>query len=225
MSNTLSSTISPYGVVRLLICNEIELTDNWSFAQSKSVFDTLLSMGIDELLVIVDSVERKPIVVADIPQFGSISNLIRVPIILAEAGCANMNYAELGFRLKNDPNAKLYANIKFGENHGKGASLLGLVSCIDQRFSLSPLSNYFCQISDTSIQEEIVKRLFFRIPLVQAILMAARDGIINGYQLMSGLSASTQKRRGQCLRAVFRYLRDYKQTELNRRLDNIVWEC
>lgn len=225
MGKNISAIISPQGAARLLLCNEIDLTDSWSFSQSQSVLDALLSMSIEELLSIVDSTEPAYFDTANIPQFGSIESLIRVPSILIEAGCGKMNYAELGLRLKNDVTAKLDANIKFGENHGKGAALLGLVNCIDKRFSLSSLSNGFNQISDSAKQREIVLRLFFRIPLVQAILKSAKEGITNGYDYMIDLTESTKKRRGQCLRAIFRDLKELYNQDLDMRLINIIWTC
>ena len=104
MGKNISAIISPQGAARLLLCNEIDLSDNWSFSQSQSVLDALLSMSIEELLSIVDSTEPAYFDTANIPQFGSIESLIRVPSILIEAGCGKMNYAELGLRLKNDVN-------------------------------------------------------------------------------------------------------------------------
>lgn len=225
MGKNVFATISPHGAVRLLLCNEIDLTNSWSFSQSQSVLDSLLAMSIDELLAIVDSTEPDYFDTANIPQFGSIESLIRVPSIIVESGCGRMNYAELGLRLKNDVTAKLDANIKFGENHGKGASLLGLVNCIDRRFSLSSLSNGFNQIADSTKQRDVVLRLFFRIPLVQAILKSAKKGTTNGYDYMTGFTESTKKRRGQCLRAIFRDLKELNNKDLDTRLNNIIWVC
>lgn len=226
MGYSIPSYVTPHGVVRLLLCNEISLTNenNWSVLQAETVFNTLLSMKISEILSIVDSAKPDYLNTAMIPQFGSIENLIRVPFILASTGCSQLNYAELGLRLKNDINANLTANIKFGENHGKGAALLGLINCEGRRFLQSSLSLGFCQIGERTVQREVVLRLFFRIPLVQAILSAAKKGTINGYELMSELTQSTKKRRGQCLRAIFSDLNSIADAELSKRIQNITWE-
>ena len=158
----------------------------------------------------------------NIPQFGSIESVCRVPNILIDNGFECMNYAQMGFALKGDINASLEANTKFGENHGKAASILGIASCKNKRIYKSDFSLAFYNL-DPLDQYDLVTRLFFKIPIVQGLLKLSKEGEVNGYSLMDEMTDSTKKRRGQCLRAIFKHLKSFDNDSLNDRINNIVW--
>lgn len=224
MSYSVSASITPAAAARLIISGGIDLTVFWTPKATEKVFDELLNIPIEEILQIID--HNKYGSVADvkyIPQFGKSETLIRVPQYFGQTGCSLADYAQMGFFLKQDTNAKLDANIKFGENHGKGAALLGIVNCVDKRIVPSSLSNEFCLL-DSSTQRAVITRLFFRIPIVQIILKAAKDTQCNGFSSMSQLKESTRHRRSQCLRAIFKQLDAIPSDSLNKRLENIIWE-
>lgn len=224
MSYSISTAITPAAAARLIISGEIDLTGNWTQRGAKSVLHELLAIPFCELLQIVDHSQYGAIAEAKmIPQFSKIDTLIKVPYYFSNKGCPCADYAQLGFFLKRDPDAKLAANIKFGETYGKGASLLGIVNCIDQRFCPSVLSNAFCDL-DYQEQEAIICRLLFRVPIVQIILKAAANGETNGFTPMEQLKESTKHRRSQCLRNIFKLLDECGDSAVSSRINNIIWE-
>lgn len=224
MKYSINAAISPHAAAALMISDEIDLSSSWAASTSEIVLTQLLKLQISEILSIVDNQEHEESAdIKDIPQFGSIEMLIRVPYYFIQTGQSVVDYPQLGFFLKNDIDASLEANTKFGENHGKGAAILGLVNCKGTRFVPSSVTNSFCTRTEAQ-QAEIIKRLCFRIPIVQLIISNAKSGMVNGYYPMREYSESTRHRRGQCLRAIFKAMREYNNDELNYRLDNIIWE-
>ena len=222
MRFSVNSFITPQAAAKLLFTDEIDLCGSWSCEQATDVLNALLAMPIEQILNIIDETEDRLFDATTIPQFGKIDTLIKVPMQLSDTG-TQLNYAQLGFLLKKDMNASLEANTKFGENHGKGAALTGIVNCIDKRITTSALSSGFCAISDLKTQELIVVKLYFRIPIVQEILKHAARGQYNGFDAMTLIMENTKKRRSQCLRQIFKSMEIFQDDALNARLQNIVW--
>ena len=224
MPYSIPANITPRAAAKLIILNELDLTKSLTVAEARSVLDALLDLTIPEILDLIDSSDPGFLSTDEIPQFGSIASLIRVPqIVLQDSPFDGLTYAQLGFLLKNDVNAKLEANIKFGENHGKAASLLGLISMEKKRFKSSSLSAAFCGLAETSEKIKLIQILFFRIPIVQLTLKQAEGGRVNGYNNMTELTVSTKKRRGQCLRNIFREFSELNVDLLSQRINNIYW--
>lgn len=224
MKYSIEASITPMAAAKLLLSGDMELTRKWPTTTARAVLEDLLMLSIDEVLQIIDV--HKYGAVADIkyvPQFGKIDSLIAVPYYFTDSGQSSADYAQLGFYLKKDASAKLDANIKFGENHGKGAALLGIVNCIDKRIVPSSISTAFCSLSHDQ-QVEVIMRLLFRIPVVQIILHEAKDEQISGYAPLSQFKESTMHRRGQCLRAIFKTMGKYGHPNLNLRISNINWD-
>ncbi len=223
MKGSITVKTTPKGAARLLLLNDVCLTEAWTFDQASAILDALQQLKISEILCLIDGTPAdRYIGSADIPQFGSIEALIQVPELVYHSG--QLNYPQLGFALKKDMNAKLEANIKFGENHGKGATLLGLTDCVDGKFVSSALTNVFVNSFDYQSKQRIVEKLCFRIPLIQLLLRKAKDEVLNGYSFMGSLSVSTKKRRSQCIRRIFRSFSAYDDEQLTSRLHNIKWE-
>ena len=224
MSFTIPVEITPHAAARLVIQNSIRLAQNWCVEQSQLVVNELATMPIQEIIDMIDNVPIGTYTTNEIPQFGSASALVKVPFLIHNEGSSGLNYAQLGYMLKKDLYAKMDANIKFGENHGKGATLLGLVTLNNGRFYCSSLTAGFCSMKDEKKQSMLIKRLYFRIPIVQAILKEAKTQSVNGYSFMSGMTISTQKRRGQCLRGIFREFAELNIPMLTERISKIHWE-
>ena len=224
MEKTVSAQIPITTAARLFVSNEISFDTEMPLEQYTEIIKAIGGLEASVLLQIADHASNCHIESDGIPQFGSIEALISVPKILMKQGGCPLNYAQLGFKLKNDLNAKLEANIKFGENHGKGATQIGLVQCMNGMFSLTPIGKAFCCIDDSEIQTEIVCKLFFRIPVVQQILRFSKDIPYNGFLSMQSLGDSTKKRRSQCLRRIFATMRTLGNPEINARIENIIWE-
>lgn len=224
MDFSVQASITAKAAAKLIFSGEIDVEGTWTSNSAQKVLDEVLVLSIDEILEIVDCNHYGEIAdVRNIPQFGKIDTIIKVPSYFVEYGNCSADYPQLGFFLKQDVNATLTANTKFGENHGKAASILGIVNCVHKRIVPSALTYSFSDL-DHDQKEKIIKRLLFRIPVVQIILSSAKHGMVNGYDSMNQLMESTRHRRSQCLRAIFRILKEYNNADLSVRIDNIVWE-
>lgn len=224
MDFSVQASITPSAAAKLLISGEIDIEGAWTATASQKVLDELLALSIDDILKIIDCHHYGLVAdIKNIPQFGKIETILNVPSYFVDTGNCCADYPQLGFFLKPDVTATLAANTKFGENHGKAASILGIANCVHKRIIPSALTYIFANLEHDQ-KEEIIKRLLFRIPIVQIILFSAKSGKVNGYDPMSQLMESTKRRRSQCLRAIFRILKEYNNTDLTARIDNIVWE-
>lgn len=224
MSFAVRTSISPKAAAKLLISNEMDLDDTWSNGVAEKVISELLELSTEDIFRIIDSNSFGLTAEAKyIPQFGKIDTVIGVPSYFAQTGSNCADYPQLGLYLKKDATASLVANTKFGENHGKAASIMGMACCVDRRIIPSALSFAFCEMS-TEQKHEVALRLLFRIPIVQILLSTAKTGLANGYAPMSQLKESTRHRRSQCLRAIFKIFDEMNNPELSRRIKNIVWE-
>lgn len=224
MDFSVQASISPSAAAKLLISGEIDIQEIWPLSAAQKVLEAVLRLSIDDFLSIIDENPYGSVAdIKSIPQFGKFETVLNVPSYFVENGSCCADYPQLGFFLKPDVSATLAANTKFGENHGKAASILGVSSCVHQRIIPSALTYAFVNL-DHDQKEEIIRRLLFRVPVVQIILSSAKAGRVNGYAPMSQLMGSTKRRRGQCLRAIFRSLKEYDHTKLSARIDNIVWE-
>lgn len=222
MGYTVPVNITTRAAARLILSDDVDLSEKWSIDQSREVLFSILNFPTEEILEMIDRDKHPFIEPATIPQFGNTESLMQVPQILLQDGNSSLDYPQLGFKLKKDLFAKMDANTKYGETYGKGAALLGIAMLKDGKFFASSLSKGFCA-EEKATQNKLLTLLFFRIPIVKAILGVAKDQAVNGYSLMPDMATSTMKRRGQCLRAIFRELDALGDEELSRRIKNIIW--
>ena len=160
--------------------------------------------------------------VAKIPQCGHIETIMKVPYYFVEKGNRCVDSAQLGLYLKKDPAATLSANTKYGENHGKAASAIGLISMQATKFIPSSLTYAYCELCP-ELQMIAIRKMMIRIPIVQILLREAKNGKVNGYSPMSELSESTQVRRGLTVKAIIHAVGGLNNEELKQRVQNIYW--
>ncbi len=224
MRYSVATSITPRAAAKMLISNEIDISSDIPYSEALKILDELRTLTVEECLSIVDFNNYGTVAdIKHIPQFSKIEKLFRVPLYFIESGQMSVDYPQLGFYLKLDINASLVSNIKYGENHGKTTAILGLIDCNNTRFIPSAFTSAFCSF-DEDKQREIMLRLFFRVPVVQIILKAAAVDKVNGFLPMMALKESTRLRRSYSIRAIFKQLLLYDHSELNHRIENIVWE-
>ena len=224
MAYPIRASITPKAAAKMIISGELDLDDQWGVEDAAMVLDEIVALQVEECLHIVDShMHCKIADVKYIPQFGKIERLKEVPLCFVEMGVSSVDYPQLGFFLKKDIMAKLDANTKFGENYGKGAAMLGLVNCKNNRIVPSCLTQAYCALPCDK-QKELIKKLYFRIPIIQILLSASKYGETNGFAPMMLLKESTRKRRGQSVRGILGVLKECGSSELNERINNIIWE-
>lgn len=225
MSYTIEARITPKAAVKLLISNEIDVASSLSESAAEDILYELNNTDIADFLKIIDTLEPlNQVNSATLPQFGSLETLIRVPEIMVSLGFDCLSYTQLGFYLKGDVNAKQSANAKYGETHGKGACQLGFASCHNNRLCFSSLTGAICSLDDKELQHRITTILCLRIPIIQTLLCRAKQGMVNGYEPMSHLEVSTQRRRAICVRMILKELGHLNDSQLSQRINNIVWE-
>lgn len=224
MNYPITANITAKCAAKLLLLGELDLSSNIPLDQACVIFKELMLLSEKDLLSIVDcSRYGNEADVKYIPQFGKIETIIEVPTYFEKYGSRCADYAQMGFYLKNDLNATLSANTKFGENHSKVASLLGLVDCHEGRICPTVFTSAFCTFSEAD-QLKILNKLFFRVPIIQILLRSAARESVNGYSPMSQLMLSTKIRRGSSVKSILTYIRDITAPELTVRLDNIYWK-
>ena len=217
-------SITPKAAAKLVLSGEIDLSERWGAVAAQEVLLAISKLSIEDILEIIDSNPYGNVAdVKKIPQFGKLDTILKVPAIFFEKGLLCIDYPQLGFYLKRDVNATLVANTKFGENHGKVASVLGLIGCVDKRFVLSALTEAF-YTADDELKQRVLNRLWFRIPIVQILLKLAKDKVVSGYSPMEQLKESTMYRRGRSVHGILNWLKTYNNDDLSRRIENVIWE-
>lgn len=224
MRYSVHASITPRVAAKLILTDEIDLSQLWKKEVALHVLDALCAMPIEDVLSIVDANPYGDVAdVKTIPQFGRPETVLRVPCAFAEMSVREIDAPQLGFYLKRDLKANLGANTKFGENHGKVAALLGLVDYSEGRFVPSALTDAFCACNEQK-KLQIINRLWFRIPIVQILLKQAKTGCTNGYAPMAQLSESTRVRRGSSVKCVLKCLKVHNEKNLTDRIANVLWE-
>ena len=225
MGYTINARITPRAAAKLLISNEIDTDASLTVAHAETILYELSTTDVVDLLKIIDTIEPlNQVDSATLPQFGSLETLVKVPETMVSLGFDCLSYTQLGFYLKGDVNAKQSANAKYGETHGKGACQLGYASCHQNRLCFSPFTDAICAINNKELQHQITTLLCLRIPIIQTLLHRAKNGTVNGYEPMSHLELSTQKRRAICVRMILKELGHLNNPQLSLRINNIVWE-
>ena len=209
--------------VDLIFRARVDVDDSGIGANSEEILRAISNMPVDQLLSIVDSVpSRNRFLPKDIPQFGKVDTLVDVPIVFFQTGLSKLNYAQLGVSLSNNPDISIPAATKYGENHGKAVSMLGLLDLEDNAFHLSKLGKSFNGLNKNE-QHEVTVKLFMRVPLIQELLKRAKNSKVNGYDLMNELTDSTKKRRGSNVKGVLNAFQAYGNSDMNSRIKNIYW--
>lgn len=215
--------VTPKVAAKLVLLDEVDLHAGWTSCMAEKVLHEVGRFDIDELLRNIDAREYPLFADCDrIPQFGKLENVRAVPHVIVQTG-TSLNYAQLGLKLKGDISSTPGANLKYGENHGKGAAFLGLVMVEDGFIKASSLSQAYCQIQETEKACRVATMLLFRIPVVRMLLKNARAGETNGFLPLLRLADSTRIRRSQSIRTIFKELKTLNHPALNTRINHIVW--
>jgi len=159
----------------------------------------------------------------NIPQFSNADLLPKVVNIVANSSELR-NFADVGYFL-TDAETKLVAQRKFGENHYKLASQLGLVLPISHHFGLTSLGEMYYSETDDKKKSIIAKKLAWRIPIIQySILQASKDECDLHSLLLKYLSESTAVRRRSNIFTLLNWINDSSGFSLQHVINNIVWK-
>lgn len=179
--------------------NEDMLELNYVFPTEKLLeyIDNLCSIPYEDFLnYLIEKGKFKPILAGDITQNSNIDDChINLCNALSEAGDPGMDFNAIGRVLQNDGVDRAPgADKKYGENHIKTASQLGLAWELCGTWYLTCIGRVFCLLSQET-QSAIMARCLLRSPFYARVLCNAIKTDIHLPEYMSILSVSTIKRR------------------------------
>lgn len=180
-------------------CHEIDiLNDIESCRELMALFLTTTTR--DVLDILLHDFHSWQIQCSDIPQYSNFDvAILRVPQILAvkEDG---VDFVQMGFML-DSAMKKTEANMKYGENHAKTASLLALSSIVNSKVYPSLLAKEWNVLSDKQKKVVLPKLCLYCKLFQNYYALGANEEIL--IKLMSCLSESTLKRRkSNCIQII-----------------------
>jgi|GEM_PF-204847 len=196
---------------------------------AKTVSEALLRLSMDELVLIIDNIERtEELVVQTVPQFSCIHATTHD--LLKTINEKKMSYEEIGIRIDSGTVKKRGARAKYGENHAKLGALMDLVFIDDDKNSklkittISPMGLHFLSL-DEEIKVKLRDRLFLRIPIIQRLIKEAKDqeASLEGFLLYVTTSSETQGRRKTSVRKIVDELRKNSDGLLLERIVRILY--
>lgn len=210
---------------RMFFNNRLCLQPCWPEGQANDFLWMIYAKTFDDLLAMTDSFDYSvPLDSNYVPQFADMKAVDNAVDIIGSSGETVLTYRELGYYLIRE-DRKNGAYRKYGENHGKGASLLGLALFNPGEFRRSCLTQAYNQLPTSEVRSEIRKRIYLRIPFVQYTLFRAKNDRYNAYDSIRMFTVGTMERRGQSPRKILEDLHDCGNAELNRRINNIYWQA
>ena len=160
----------------------------------EELFEDFIKVPLDYFVELIDNCQLIRCTPRDIPQYSSFDSAIVTEIdYLHSHGRCRLDL--IGSILPNQLTSTYGAQVKYGENHSKLLEALGLTIVEKGSVMLTSLGEIFSNYTHEE-RHQIVKKLFFRIPLVRNTLIKARFNRVSLLnELENYLSASTAKRR------------------------------
>lgn len=185
--------------------------------------DKLLSIPLGEYVDYVNSeYQRKSISAKDVVQFSSFYDAtIGICTKLKEIDNPGLKFVDIGRLLLDDGKLrKDGAYVKYGENHAKTATSLGLVFEFYNTYYLSCLGNIYIELQERE-QKHLLDRLIIRSSLVARMLQASQNGRVNMREFLYMLSDSTYTRRKSNMRKMVDYLYQSEEYDFNVFIEKI----
>lgn len=174
---------------------ELKLCAISSVEVAKIIISIMQKHSCKEILNILSHEwEPYPIDKKDICQYSDFDdcyyNVVNMSI---KSDIEGITWDKLGFLLQQKPASKI-ARMKYGENHGKVAIAMGLMSFDNKHdFWVTTFGRVFNDLSEEN-KENLKPKLCLMIPIIQNFFMfGQKQEIMDSY--FSILSESTQKRR------------------------------
>lgn len=182
----------------------------------------LMTLPENEIVRVISGGKEIPLLPAEVPCFSTFSNgAVRLNELL-EFTPEGLTYEEIGYQLVGATNQ--LAQIKYGENHAKLATMMSLVTISDHRpanVRATALGHYLVTVSYED-KAMVLKKLILRDPCIKAIVRTAAAGETNYRKVVENLSDSTAYRRRTSVRCAVEFALDLP--EIRCLLDQIVWD-
>lgn len=164
------------------------------------VFETVRTAELDEIYrCLLSSSYQEPISPENILQYSSIDDVIRCAYHLKVLGDEQLlTFEDLGIYLYPDEKKAESAHKKYGENHGKTASLLDLAFVERNANRTGFRSTYFDSLFDALSESDklsMFARLSLRVPIIRRLLVDSNDHEVSLGDYMTSLAKTTKLRR------------------------------
>ena len=196
--------------------------DAADFSQVGDVASLLLNERIDYIFSAIEKyVEELPrVATSNIPEFSKAQEIDKVLSSLIETGAEFRGFLELGrllCRAEKEP-----AQRKYGENHYKLAALLGLVTRTFP-MKVTELGRQYYELDEDG-RKDLFAKLILRIPIIQQLLIMAKDEYVDVDSFFARyLAPSTVNRRTSSTRNLIDELARYKSETVRERTGKLIW--
>lgn len=173
---------------------------------------------------ILSSSESEYITSADIFQFSNFNDCtLKICSTLKANENPGVKALDMGKLLLDDGKSrKEGAYTKYGENHLKAATLLGLMWKYYDTYYLTCLGYVYDTLNELE-QNRLLTRLILRNNLVKRIIRATYKGNLNMRQFCYMLSDSTYVRRRSNIKSILLYLKNSDEYDFSTMFDKIIW--
>ena len=208
--------------------NEKMMYYSYSFEYEKvnEYVNNLLDIPLSVFIEFVLKNYKVPYLEAsDVLQYSNFDDCtVNICKVFKDAGDKGFNALDAGKLLENDGvERKNGAYLKYGENHSKAATQLGLLCSLSNKFFLSCLG-FVLNDYEPEKQKMLITRLILRNKLVQRLVYKAIKNGESSYLYETGfLSETTRIRRKSNVRKVIEYLCSSDECDLSGLLSKIVF--
>lgn len=189
--------------------------------QASEIIEFMQGHSVDDMLAIVKKYKDRiaSLHSSNIPQFSNLEAVDEVVQIVADAA-DEIDYQYVGYMINK--NASAGAQTKYGENHLKLAIQMGLVS--EKPYTVTRLGKEYLQM-DSRNRQIVRPKLFFRIPIIQLLLIQSKDQMVDGTELLrTVLSEKTAIRRRSNTRLLINKVCEEGSLDLQKQImNNIKW--
>ena len=170
----------------------ISSPDDSSVNEAVSILYALSKLSFDEILSYMKKREENwSFASADIPQFSSFSDCFVAVDKLIRSGLDGVSFSHMGFFLRNTQRKKS-ADCKYGENHSKCASMMGL--CKTDKGVWTNSFGVAYEKLDEGLKDNLQPKLCLGIKLIRGYFLNGESQTFLE-EAMNTLSDSTRKRR------------------------------
>jgi len=183
------------------------------------------STPLEEFVNYLDTnISHELIEAKDVFQFSNINDAtFRLSTLLAENGNPGFSYLDIGKLLLNDNKERNDgAYVKYGENHAKTSSALGLSFEMSHITFVSCIGTVSSQLTEEQ-QNQLLVRLILRNKLIWRMYSATKLGSLNARSLFYMLSDSTYTRRKTNIISILRILSNSKEFDFSPFVESIIF--
>lgn len=187
--------------------------------------DDVCKIPIEKILEYIIQMDNVDITSKDVFQFSKFEDAtINVCIKMQNLDNPGMNHLEVGKLLLNDmKERKDGAYVKYGENHAKTGTSLGLLQELCRTYFLSCIGVIYTQLSDEQ-RECLLIRLILRNSFFSEVIRQMQDGRVSMRHFLHMLSNSTYIRRRSNIKKIIQILCNSKEYDFRQYLSLIVFD-